>query len=681
MVVVYCVKYLAFPQLFLMVHVNRFGWFLGCCLLLVLYALPGNSQSLSFSNPTRFIAGAKTDRAFDITNFKGRNFAIWKDAGKNEPHVLYLGKQYDTATEYHDQVPAGATTRFAPVLRVMEKNIYALWIDADGLIQYIINDSDSSFDIKHVYHLNIQNPQKLSGGITAANINGQIMIASHAANSNSMLYAVTTPETAGRLKECSLVTIPSFTASDYPFVVTLGDAMVRFSWRGYKEENIYYADLNLSSGHWSQKLRIANAKSAKTPAMYHLLHSKQLFYVWNGSKKDKRIYYASAETNELPVKANSLPVYFNTEYPVAICDVDETHFIMAYTGKDQHLYMSYFSNYNPARWMKDMLFPAKANYTLRDIVLPGSHDAGMSVLTAAGGTQSGSINNCNTLTQTQSIGNQLYAGIRMFDLRIGTYKNILYTKHCSSDCMQEAIGGGYGEPLYTIVTDVKNFLQKNNQEIVVLNFSHFCEKETPVQALADSIAQLLGPDLVYQNTGKNIHEIPLSALQGKVIILFEDVQLKDKPVNASATSDGSAAFINWRRKYAATNDLKKLLNDEEQFFHLLKEGTHNNDLVRLDWQLTQSSDEAALVCNDFQSEDIAPVFNGAMFLTNLIKHNQSIVSLARKGNNYLPVQMNEWLSNETINKQNKPNILYVDAAGTWITDYCVNLNNHAVYRK
>jgi len=111
----------------------------------------------------------------------------------------------------------------------------------------------------------------------------------------------------------------------------------------------------------------------------------------------------------------------------------------------------------------------------------------------------------------------------------------------------------------------------------------------------------------------------------------------------------------------------------------MKNGVNKNDLIRLDWQLTQSSDEAALICNDFQDEKVSPVINGMMLLTNVIKKNQSITDLALFGNKYLPAKVNEWISTGAINKNNKPNILYIDAAGAWITDYCIELNGMPVY--
>jgi len=640
------------------------------------------AQNLSFSLPVNFLPNARTDKAFDITNFNQGYFVIWKDAaGKSgTPHIAYLGKNYDTAASHPEQTLQGESTYFAPVLRNMGKRIYGIWIATDGSVKYVINNSDSSFDIGHVYTLQLTGNVKLSNGITAAPVNGKMMIASHADNKNDMVFALIDIDENGKLRDAALKTVDKYTSPDYPFVVTLSDTEVRFCWKE-KDDNISYADYNINDDKWTGKFSLNDARSKTSPAIYHLLKSPGLFYIWKGQKNDNRIYYASAEKNSAPSKQNVLPGYFSTVNPVAICDVDGNNFIMAYAGSDRKMYLSYFASYNPASWMQDVLFNSKGDYTLKDIVIPGSHDAGMSVLTAAAGLQSQTINECNTLTQTQSIGKQLNAGMRMFDLRIGSYKNVLHTKHCSSDCMAEAVGGGYGEKLHTILTDLKSFLKKNTREIIILNFSHFCEKETPNKDLVDTIVQTLGIDLVYRSAGKNISDVKLNELAGKVVVLFERYVHPGKIVDSSAIADASDAFINWRREYAATNDLNKLASAEERFFTLLKNGVRQNDLIRLDWQLTQSPDEAALICNDFQSDKTSPIINGAMFLTNLIRKNKSIIDLSLKGNNYLPAKVNEWLANGTITKSNKPNVLYVDVAGTWITDYCVDLNNHSVYTR
>ncbi len=145
----------------------------------------------------------------------------------------------------------------------------------------------------------------------------------------------------------------------------------------------------------------------------------------------------------------------------------------------------------------------------------------MSVLSGTGGSQSGTINECNTLTQKLNISSQLNAGIRMFDLRVGTFEDQLYTKHCSSDCMSDAIGGGYGEKLFTLLDAIRAFLQKNKGEVVLLTFSHFCERETPVATLAGAIIGRLGKDIVYAHKGGGLAAATLKQLAGKVIITFE----------------------------------------------------------------------------------------------------------------------------------------------------------------
>lgn len=354
------------------------------------------------------------------------------------------------------------------------------------------------------------------------------------------------------------------------------------------------------------------------------------------------------------------------------------------------------SGYDPASWMETVLHSGNSTLTLKDIVIPGSHDAGMSVLSGVGGTQSNTINECNTLTQVLPIKQQLQEGIRMFDLRVGSYNGVLYTKHSSSDCMADAIGGGYGERLHDILQAIHDFLSVHHQEVILLTFSHFCEQETPVRALADSVTSVIGSPYVYRSTGVPVGKVPLKDLAGKVMVTFEHFAYASLGVDSCSINSLGGAFVNFRREYAATNKLPRLISLQQLFFKELSSpspptnGASSpapngdgrpgpSDLVRLDWQLTQSADEAAMVCNDFQDDKVNPLINGAMSLTNVLRKHQHLIVLATQGNKHLTQQVDEWISDGTINKDNKPNILYVDVAGKWITDYCVRLNQGNVY--
>lgn len=175
-----------------------------------------------------------------------------------------------------------------------------------------------------------------------------------------------------------------------------------------------------------------------------------------------------------------------------------------------------------------------------------------------------------------------------------------------------------------------------------------------------------------------------------MILTFEHYRRPDGLIDSCTIADHSEGTLNFRREYAATNDWGKFLARQETFSGSSRAGLGGmipggrvaaNDLIRLDWQLTQDGGEAAMICNDFQNEKTNPLINGAMLLTNVIRKHQSIIDLSIEGNKYLPVKLNEWIGKGIVDKKNKPNILYVDVAGNWITDYCIDLNKTELYQR
>ncbi len=637
------------------------------------------AQHLNFSYPVNYLSGVTTDHAIDITNYNGGFFVTWKNEGATGSiGVCYLGRQYESHFIEQKQ-SVDEQSAFAPVLRVFKNRIYLFWIGLDGRLKYVFNNSATSFDVSKIYTLDADSPINFTDGITAAAVGSNIMITSHHNDKNHLIYILLQPNESGTLKVIQLHDVPNATSDSYPFVVPLSAGKGRIAFKGYKSTGIYYTDFDTNANSWTNPIAILNAKSGASPALYSVFNSQKLFYIWKGEKGDNHLYYTSQITGAALTPETVLPGYFSTSYPVSICNVDDRKFILSYVGEDKKLYISYFTSYNPSNWIETQLLPLKGNMTLKDIVLAGSHDSGLSVLNGIGGSQSGSINECNTLMQTLDIRHQLNAGIRMFDLRIGTFNGAFYTKHCAADCMADAIGGAYGEKFSVILNDVKDFLLKNKKEFILITFSHFCEKETPMKALTDSISNVLGKQLMYNNQNKNISQIRLKDLAGKVIITFEGYSFPQKNIDSSSMKIKSRTFLNIRREYAATNKIDNLLIKQEAFFSGLSNNISSNDIVRLDWQLTQSSDEAAMICNDFESSKTSPLVDGAMLLTNVIRKHKSIIDLSMGGNKYLSKAVNNWIESGVINKNNKPNILYVDVAGAWITDYCIELNELKIY--
>lgn len=657
-------------------------WFFPVAIWLIVFSKNDVcGQNLSFSSPANFLPSASTGKAMDITQFKNSYFVIWNDARDGGIHVAWLGREYSHPDGGHEVVINGAQSNFAPVLRTTPNYIYALWIAKDGSINYAINTNDSSFAGSPAHTLGLADATGAAMGITAALAGSKIVLTTHSTGKDGLLYAITSIGREGLLDSTTWRKVPAKSA-DYPFVVALSDSVVRLTWRGYKDEGVYYADADITSGAWTKTSQLYKVKSKVSPAVYKVFNSDKLFYIWKGGKNDNKLYYTTEEAGHMPAAEIELPAYFSTPYAVSICNIDQQKFIMAYAGIDNKLYLSYFTNYNPARWMEEALHPHKAAYSLQDIVIPGAHDAGMSVLTAVGGQQSGTINECNTLTQFQNIKGQLNSGIRMFDLRVGLYNNTLYTKHCSSDCMVDAIGGGYGERLSSILYSIKDFLNTNKKETLILTFSHFCEKEASAAKVARYIIDTLGRELIFAVNGKRLMDVKLEELVGKVVVVFEQYASADRLIDSCSIASLSDCFINFRREYAATNVLANLASKEKSFFATMGDSRlKHNDLVRLDWQLTQTSDEAAMICNDFQSEDINPFINGALLLTNALRNHHSIKDLSLVGNRHISLLVNQWIADGTIHRNNKPNILYVDVAGGWITDYCIQLNNNPLYVK
>jgi len=634
------------------------------------------AQSLSFGNPIEIMPGVTTDKAVDITNYKGGIFISWKDLGKTgKMHLRYLGNQYASIGGQHEEALPNTQSAFAPVFSLLNGRLYLSWVAPDGTFKYIINNTDTSFNTQRIYTAELDT--KLSSAVTSTALGKRLMITGHGSSKSQMVYALFDVNADGTLNATNIKAIPNVKSAEYPFLVSLSNTSARISYEGFAESKTYYMDYQAATDTWLPPKSFA--KSNTTPAIYHVFDANRLFYIWKGAR-DNRLNYATGQKEGVLTNTITLSNGFTTKLPASITTVDDKKFILAFVGVDKKIRLSFFTSYDPASWVEDIFFPEKMHYTLKDIVIPGSHDAGMSVLTATGGQQKGTINECNTLTQTQNIKMQLDQGIRMFDLRVGEFNKELYTKHSSSDCMNEAVGGGYGEKFDDVLSGVKQFLQKNHKEFVLLTLTHFCEKEAPAQRVANDMISKLGKELVYV-IDKPLNEVTLADIAGKAVLIFEGYSTADKLVGTTTIGTSSTAFINFRRAYAATNSLNKLSHGQQMFLVGMTGNVKNNDLVRLDWQLTQAADEAALVCNDFQDERISPIVNGAILLTNLIRKNKSIRDLGLYANKSLPLKLKEWAGDGTINKKNKPNILYVDMAGAWLTDYCVELNKSTIYTK
>ncbi|KAK3299621.1 PLC-like phosphodiesterase [Chaetomium fimeti] len=153
----------------------------------------------------------------------------------------------------------------------------------------------------------------------------------------------------------------------------------------------------------------------------------------------------------------------------------ETSVTLVITGSNDYGFITWLT-FGPGNWMNALKEVIK-DRPLRHLVMPGSHDSGMSKLTGAiltGATSS------NTQTQGLSTYGQLRMGARWFDLRVQTVHQVapkccddyeFWTTHINDERAEMAIGQS-GEHLDEVVDNINKFTSENPGEVIILQFRY-----------------------------------------------------------------------------------------------------------------------------------------------------------------------------------------------------------------
>lgn len=197
---------------------------------------------------------------------------------------------------------------------------------------------------------------------------------------------------------------------------------------------------------------------------------------------------------------------------------------------------------------------------LRQITIPGTHDAGCYVHHTYGDTLS--------RTQTQDIGGQLAGGIRYFDIR--PYQ-ANYISGRSFWTYHGPYSGGQIDGLNGILAQVANFMANvlvgTDRELVILNFSHFRGfGNADHQALVNAITAALGPHLVpYTQAQIDLFEAQYTNIltnagvtQSRVAILYDGALDTDREAWITANVNAlPAGFFTIAPKYLpAANQIR-----------------------------------------------------------------------------------------------------------------------------
>ena len=412
-------------------------------------------------------------------------------------------------------------------------------------------------------------------------------------------------------------------------------------------------------------------------------------FVMLGYAKDGDLYGKAGTLNETNITWQTAYQYAYGNFPWV--DVKGNYAVQVFPSDDfadYSLFASLSTIANRANWMSAN--PKIQALPLNKLVMPGSHDAGMS--SSSNGTIGVSV--CNTRTQYIEIGGQLEMGCRYFDIRPTMYKGQFMTGHYSGT------NGANGQSLDSVLSQASAFVDGQSNEVVVLKFSHYtdrdagtaCFSQSTMNNLVSSVKSALGNRIfvmsaAQQSTYGRVANIPLSEITSngsKIITIFQFVPNKKTEsgdsknctceddsgplcVPYSNSPDPSSGIYGYADycpacppiadftvydQYASTNNLGQMISN--QWGKLGDVRNHGGDLFLLSWTLTQSVAQAG---------------------TCTFTWADSIIAIAGTADAKLYSECIQQVSTGLIAMDKLPNILYVDLCNGFATDVAIYLNS------
>jgi 1-phosphatidylinositol phosphodiesterase len=309
-------------------------------------------------------------------------------------------------------------------------------------------------------------------------------------------------------------------------------------------------------------------------------------------------------------------------------------------------------DFETAHWMKNL----HEDISINQLIMPGSHDAGMSELDHC---DVGSLLNKGMVkTQDISIGKQLEAGSRYFDIRVDYDHNKLVTYHRSGDL------GCNGQSLENVLDQSVDFIKSYRSETFILKFSHIRSNRGKSSDIKQRIDALLSQAkykdyiLVQSDTNINLAKCPLKSLRGKIILVFDypeyinpnqgrfrynDGFEVDKSETKVIRLKGYAPNLTVCDSYSNTTDLENMMADQLDKLNTYG-GLDKDYLFLLSWTLTAG---------------IGTFFGG------------SIKELAAKANSALPDVLYQQI---VVSAKSAPNIVYLDFVDETISKSVIQYN-------
>ncbi|MDJ0904276.1 MAG: hypothetical protein QNJ55_36395 [Xenococcus sp. MO_188.B8] len=315
----------------------------------------------------------------------------------------------------------------------------------------------------------------------------------------------------------------------------------------------------------------------------------------------------------------------------------------------------------------------KDNVALDEIMMPGSHDAGMSE------TEHCSAPTSRTKTQSLPIQGQLESGSRYFDIRVDYDHGELVTYHRDPSLH---IFGCNGQKLETILNETRDFLGNYPTEMAILRIGHirYDEKDTTekirerfnsysAKDTKEKINELLNSysEVMYGNTNEkiNLAKVQLGDVQGKMIVVLDYSDDSD-----SNDIDQKNGRFSYEQLDPKTEPLDPQLDLEEE---VCKKTDANANIMVCEKYADKSS------YDDMEKDQLGKwdrwadhgkdsLFLLSWTLTGIL---DTIENHAKEANSKLPGFLHTQIVE---NGKKKPNIVYIDYVNSKTTQSIIQYN-------
>ncbi|HLP03998.1 MAG TPA: hypothetical protein VK152_01090 [Paludibacter sp.] len=251
-------------------------------------------------------------------------------------------------------------------------------------------------------------------------------------------------------------------------------------------------------------------------------------------------------------------------------------------------------------WMENIYSSIK-DKRLKEICIPGSHDAGMYTF----GTHTALVSECNTVTQSNNTYNQLMLGTRYFDLRPVISGGSFKAGHFSSIDQLGITQGATGGYFDSIVNDINRFTA-NHKELIIIDISHQSNTDTGSMGVGYTgfstsdwtrlfdLLKSINSLYIYNGPKRQLFNFPVSEfINGKsavILLIGDDILTKNEEIRNKYADKGfyySGDFFPKYDSYANQDGANAVSNDQ-----INKMKNNTDDYFLLAWTATQNDVEA-----------------------------------------------------------------------------------------